>query len=669
MARHNFRRSISPCATAWDWTDSPLGENYPQSQAVGLAKADRTATLPGVTTAPPSMATPFNSKQRHTPRTFFTFIFALLSIVCCAPAVAQFGVDDLVPMEEDGQGDEPAPEAKTAPSDALAVRQQEISDKFRHLEEVLLRMAELSAGVDPRRAALLRKAVAQSKQRLINVQFEKLVALLEKGQLSLAIENQNTVDHDLKALLELLLSEDRGRRIESEKARIREYLKRLNEIIKQQKGIQGRTSGGAETKRLADEQEKLADKTGGLSDDIKQNEEGGDQARGEDSPQGKDAEGKQDETPGAKPSEKKDGEAGGEQKAKSKEKEGAGSQSKPAEKSEGKSGSKDPAEKSQSPSTPSGDPQQGEKPSGENNGEKSQDSPQSQGRPQQGQSPGEKQAESSPGEQENPARKRLDAARQRMREAEEKLEEAEREGAVEKQEEAIRELEQAKADLEEILRQLREEEIGRMLALLETRFRKMLQMQREVYDGTVRLDKVPEADRAHSHDIEAGRLSGREADIVLEADKALTLMREDGTAVAFPEAVEQMREDMEQVVQRLAQSRVDRMTQGTEEDIIAALEEMIEALKKAQEELEQKQQQGPPQQGEPQDPPLVDVLAELKMVRALQMRVNRRTDRYSNLVEGEQATSEDLIEALKRLADRQERIFQITRDLHKERNQ
>ena len=72
-----------------------------------------------------------------------------------------------------------------------------------------------------------------------------------------------------------------------------------------------------------------------------------------------------------------------------------------------------------------------------------------------------------------------------MKEAEKKLEEAEREGAVEKQEEAIRELEQAKAELEEILRQLREEEIVRMLAMLEARFRKMLELQREVYDGTV----------------------------------------------------------------------------------------------------------------------------------------------------------------------------------------
>ena len=96
-----------------------------------------------------------------------------------------------------------------------------------------------------------------------------------------------------------------------------------------------------------------------------------------------------------------------------------------------------------------------------------------------------------------------------MREAEKKLKEAQRKDAVEKQEEAIRELEQAKADLEEILRQIREEEMERHAGMLEARFRKMLQMQREVYEGTVRLDKVPEPSRTHDHEIESGRLSSR----------------------------------------------------------------------------------------------------------------------------------------------------------------
>lgn len=256
-----------------------------------------------------------------------------------------------------------------------------------------------------------------------------------------------------------------------------------------------------------------------------------------------------------------------------------------------------------------------------------------------------------------------------MREAQKNLEDAQREGAVEKQEEAIRELELAKAELEEILRQLREEEIMRMLAMLEARFRKMLQLQREVYEGTKRLDKVPRPQRSHNHEIEAGRLSSKETQIIIECDKVLLLLREDGTAVAFPEAVQQAREDMQQVEGRLAQVKVDQITQQIEEDIIAALEEMIEALKKAQKDTENKKKKPKrPPSGSQQEPSLIDVLAELKMIRALQMRVNRRTERYAKLIQGEQAETEELLGAIRRLSEREERIHRVTLDLEMGKN-
>ena len=78
-------------------------------------------------------------------------------------------------------------------------------------------MAELTAPSDPRRAALLRQAVAQSEQRHIEQQFDKLVELLRQDRLAVVVTNQGEVQQDLAKLLELLLSEDRSKRIESEK--------------------------------------------------------------------------------------------------------------------------------------------------------------------------------------------------------------------------------------------------------------------------------------------------------------------------------------------------------------------------------------------------------------------------------------------------------------------
>ena len=60
------------------------------------------------------------------------------------------------------------------------------------------------------------------------------------------------------------------------------------------------------------------------------------------------------------------------------------------------------------------------------------------------------------------------------------------------------------------------------------------------------------------------------------------------TAVAMPEALSQAREDMQQVVTRLARANVGQVTLGIEEDIVTALEEMLEAVRQAMEDAERK---------------------------------------------------------------------------------
>ena len=488
--------------------------------------------------------------------------------------------------------------AQTVSQERLSDEQQRIADKYKHLEEILLRMAELTASTDPQRSELLRATVAQSKQRLIGVQFELLVEQLGEERLSRAIEGQTDLDRDLVELLKLLLSEDRAKRIASEKARIRRYLKQLNRIIRKQKALEGQTEGGGEAKQLAREQGRLAENTERLWGRMKSDEEMG-------KPGG-----------GAASDEKNDGEQA--------------------------DGNKQDGEKQ--------DGKEGTKANGKSGGE---------------QSDGQSQEPSS--QADNPARERLQAAQQKMKEAQASLEKARREGAVEKQEEALWQLQQAKAELEKILRQLREEEMKRMLMTLHARFAKMLKLERQVYKGTVLLDKVPREQRSHEHEIGTGRLSSKQAKIVLEADKAFFLLREDGTAVAFPEAVAQMRDDMQQAAVRLGRNRVGKITQGLEEDILAALEEMIDALKKALEKLEEQMSQESQQNGRQQDPALIEMLAELKMIRALQMRVNRRTARYGKLLDGSQARNPDLQEALRRLAQRQARIHEVTRKLDLEK--
>ncbi|MEM1069503.1 MAG: hypothetical protein AAGI63_11450, partial [Planctomycetota bacterium] len=112
--------------------------------------------------------------------------------------------------------------------------------------------------------------------------------------------------------------------------------------------------------------------------------------------------------------------------------------------------------------------------------------------------------------------------------------------------------------------------------------------------------------------------------------------------------------------------------QGVQQDILAALEEMIDAVQKAQRDLEQQrqqQQQGQPQQGGQGEQPLVEALAELKLIRTMEVRIKSTTDRYAGLLDTGDSSVEEIRPLLQDLSERQNRLYRITRDLVSKRNQ
>jgi DNA repair exonuclease SbcCD ATPase subunit len=178
--------------------------------------------------------------------------------------------------------------------------------------------------------------------------------------------------------------------------------------------------------------------------------------------------------------------------------------------------------------------------------------------------------------------KQLEDAIKKMRQAEAELERAKREEATQQQRQAEENLRAAIDRLEQILRQLREEEMQRELARLEARLRKIASMQTKVLDDTVALAQTPVSQRNRQTDVKAGDLAFEEKKITMETDRAMLLLREEGSSVAFPEMVAQIRSDTVRVAELLGQTKIDAVTQGIQQDILTALEEMIGALQKAQ---------------------------------------------------------------------------------------
>jgi hypothetical protein len=564
-----------------------------------------------------------------------------------------------------GTGEDPA---------VLAGREQELLAQYRELEKTFLRLADLLAASDPRRAAVLRSVFEQARDQEVGGRLDTIVQLLEKGQLLKAGTTQASAIEQLRELLTLLEAGDSDRHLTNSKEEVKQFLARVSKLIAKQRDIEGSTEAGSREAQLLDRQNALATETSDLSRDL-----GGFAKRmevrdagGEPLKEGKEAkEGQSDEpAKGDKPGGKEgDAEASPDGKPDSKPPEG---------------GANDPSPKSDAPKPGAeGEPQQGEgTPEGEakpesGEGEKGGSTkPSPGGEPAEGQGSGESgedgnQPEPPPdGDDESSRAKRtqnrLEAAAERMKKAEEEIEKAKRRNARQEQEKAIEELETARAELEEILRQMREQEVERLLVQLETRLRAMLRAEKAVLAAAERIAAEPTADRERERELEAARLGREQTAIGADAVKALTLVRDDGSAVAIPEALEQVRDDATQAAARLGRGDVGGTTRGIIQDIVASLEEMVAALEKAQ--REQQQQQKGAAGGRPAEPgeqPLVDKLSELKMIRSLQMRVNTRTRRFSQVLgEGaEQAEEPELLDAVRRLSDRQRKIERAAHDI------
>ena len=522
----------------------------------------------------------------------------------------------------------------------IKAEQERLAERYKQLESKLFSLHEFEKDSNPGRSKLLQKAFLQSQEKMTNVQLTRAVKLINDGKFKDAEKMQGEAITNLTEMLKLLQAEDRDQQVRDDIDRYKEYAKEVDRLLRIQKGIRGQAEAGIDQTRLGKSEASAAKRTAELAKKMGE-EEGKESREGKEDING-DGESKENAESDTEPG---DGEESGE----------AG------EPSEGEPGKGKPGE---------GEPSEGEP---------------SEGEPSEGQLGGGESSEGEAGEsvpqepqESNPVQQKIAAAQERMEEANEALKDAKRDNATKKMEEAEKELAAAKKELEEILRQLREEEVDSKLKLLEERFRAMLEQQIRINESTDKLALTPQEARTTEFEISANRLAGDQKVIATAAGRALLLLKEDGTSIAFPVTVEEMQQDMFQVANRLSAAKVNPVTQEIEADIVETLNELIEALVIIQKEKEEQDQQNSPPsghgQGQPGDAPLVDQIAELKMLKSLQQRIFKRHQRYAKYLDDPNdpvgvSQEPDIVAALDRLADRQAQLTEITRQLVNEENE
>lgn len=588
-----------------------------------------------------------------------TMISVSLSVVCSvAEAQTSDPASTAIP---------PSTSLQPPSEDALKNDQLAISGRYARFERMLSQMADILGREDPERADLLRRAISKGREQRVGDRIEGIVKLMESREFGTVVEEQQQVTAGLMALLKLLQSEDRRSSVEKERERLNALLKDVRNLIAEERSARAATQNSAAPSNTAPQQQKAIDKADAMLREINQNDARSSDTEGDGG--SKDAEnGKEGSPTGDKPA-SDDGKSqpGTENKAKE-EGEGDGkSEPVPGEDAKGQSEPKptdtpsptpDPKSPSPGDSPPSSDsqsPGESQSPSESPSGSESQSQ-------QQG---GKPQSEQSPKEQKTPGREQIQQARQMMQEALDQLKQQQKDPAIAKQDEAIRELHEAAAKLEEMLRQLREEEKEMLLAALEARFQRMLAVQTQIHEGTLELAATPKENWLDVYFGRCRELSQQQIELTSECAQTSNLLREDGTSVSILLAVEDIESDMGSVAGYLRESRVGTLTQAMQTDIIESLKQLIEATQQEMEDMKsEERQQNQQQSNDGQKPPLVELMAEIKVLRSLQLRVNRRTRQVDELIQkAAREEQSDLVEQVSELADRQQRLRESAAEL------
>ena len=550
-----------------------------------------------------------------------------------------------------------APAKDTSPK-SLRDGQLSISGRYARFERMLSQMADILGRQDPERADLLRRAIGKGREELVKEDIEKIIELLNNGELGTASEKQTEVIGSLQTLLKLLQSEDRRSSVERERERLNELLKDVRNVLAEQKSARAATQNSQAPSNAAPGQQRAISETYKLLESMKEHDDQeakeGEQGAGDDSEEKdgkkKDGDSKNGEPKDGKP---KDGESqeGDSKDGKSQDGKPEDGESKDGKPNDGKS------KEGENKDSKDGDA----KKSQDGKGSQSKSGQKSKGQQKSGQKSGGKDSKQTPG------REQLEKAREQMEQALEELKEQEREEALENEDAAIEELHEATEKLEEMLKQLREEEKEMMLASLEARFQRMLTAETQIHEGTLTLAATPQKDWLDQYYSRCRELAQQQSELTTECAQTVNLLREDGTSVAILLAVEDIEADMSTVSGWLQESKVGDLTQSVQTDIIDSLKQLIETTQKEMQEMKEQQQQQQQQQNQEQKEGLVELMAEIKMLRNLQLQVNRRTKKVDGLLKS--APTDDMPALQKQVHDlavRQRRLIETAKELAKQ---
>ena len=544
----------------------------------------------------------------------------------------------------------------------LGVRQQRVTRMMGELERRFLALAKSLEQSEPERSAKLVKAFEESKSLLVEQRMSQIASLLDKAKLDNAGQEQQQVLEDVRKLIAILINESADRQEEKEEIerlkkwhkeisqllqdeqqqrkesqkldkkdaaleQLAQQLESVKELIRREEELVRKTAlaraEGLGLTPLADRQQLIRNDTEFVSKDMTKAQAALAQSENSDS---KSPNGLADSQPGQRPLAQA---AQHQQAAEQKLQDGQGKSAQQSEEqalAELKKALDELQQEQQRLQKPPEDTfdklaQKQQATAGKSGALSNQVAKAGQAC-----KPGSPSSASC-----SACQSSLSKAGQKMDEAIAELKKRTPAAASKEQKQAEEELKKAQEEVEKRLKELGEKLDDETLVRLEDLFNQMLSRQQQATLQTTQVDADRKADKdaelRRADRITLKRLSQEELELGLLAVQALELIEKDGTSISFPVVVANLRDNLRQVAEMLEGHATGDGTQTLQREIEKTLEELIEALQIAK----KSKPGGSGEGGGKCKPALLPNTAELKLLRALQLRVNRRTKAFDQV--------------------------------------
>jgi hypothetical protein len=254
----------------------------------------------------------------------------------------------------------------------------------------------------------------------------------------------------------------------------------------------------------------------------------------------------------------------------------------------------------------------------------------------------------------------VNGANQSMGSAAEKLSKRNGEEASEQQKDALKKLAQADAELEDLQKSMEKElEVFVRQRVMET-LTQMIAEQHQVRTTTEKL-AARSAEGRKETVLAVKRLAESEEKIIQLGQEALSLCELVEFSLAFPPALQSVIDQMDIVTADLNAGHANDDVVGREKQIEDDLQELLSALKQASRPTNKMSQSG---QCKNCGQNLNKLLAEVKMLRWMELSLNKETQKTKQELAGKSPQDPDVAARLEPLSLKQVRIQEITQRLH-----